>query len=68
MVVNPDDKARIKDWAAGRGLELRTDPKLRLGVRIVSRGGKRSVENSLPERLDRAWNALASDVAEQLWG
>jgi V/A-type H+-transporting ATPase subunit E len=68
VVVHPGDEERIHGWAVQKGLEIRTDPGVRLGVRIVNRGGKRSVENNLPERLDRAWSALASDVAKRLWG
>jgi V/A-type H+-transporting ATPase subunit E len=68
LVVHPADEDKIHNWAAQKGLELRTDPGLRMGVRIVNRDSKRSVENSLPERLERAWNVLASDVAKQLWG
>jgi V/A-type H+-transporting ATPase subunit E len=68
LVVHPEDEEKISNWAKQRGLELLTDPELRIGVRIVIRHGKRSVENSLGERLERAWNVLASDVARQLWG
>jgi V/A-type H+-transporting ATPase subunit E len=67
-VVHPDDEELMREWAVQRGVDLRTDPGLRLGVSIVDGSGKRSVENSLAERLERAWNALASDVAKQLWG
>jgi V/A-type H+-transporting ATPase subunit E len=66
-VVHPEDEERIRGWAAKKGLELLTDPGLRLGVRLVDSKGKRSVVNSLPERLDRAWSTLASEVAKQLW-
>jgi len=68
VFVHPDDEEKIHYWAEEKGLALRTDPGLRMGVRIANRDSKRSVENSLPERLERAWNVLASDVAEQLWG
>jgi V/A-type H+-transporting ATPase subunit E len=67
VVVHPQDKETIREWAAEKGLELRTDPAIRLGVKIVDTNGERSVENSLPERLDRAWNTLASEVAKKLW-
>ncbi len=67
VVVHPDDKERIQEWAAHKGLELRTDPGLRLGVRIEDANSKRSVENSLPERLERAWKTLSSEVAKELW-
>ncbi len=67
LVVHPDDRDKLSSWAVQKGLELRTDPKLHLGVRIVARGGQRSVENSLPERLQRAWETLASGVAQRLW-
>jgi V/A-type H+-transporting ATPase subunit E len=68
VVVHPDDKTKLSTWAIQKGLDLRTDPGLRLGVRIVARGGQRSVENSLPERLRRAWETLAPGLAQRLWG
>jgi V/A-type H+-transporting ATPase subunit E len=64
--VNPDDIEKLRDWAARKGLELRTEPDLRLGVRIANASGK-AVENTLPERLNRAWDAVVSDVAAMLW-
>jgi len=67
LVVHPDDQGKVSDWAKQRGFELRADAGLYLGVRIVARGGQRSVENSLPERLERAWETLASGVAQLLW-
>lgn len=66
VVSHPKDKQKLGDWAAARGLELKTDPELRLGVRIES-GYGRTVENTLPERLHRAWDTLASEVARRLW-
>jgi len=68
VVVHPNDKAKLRTWASRKGLDLRTDPGLHLGVRIVAHGGQRSVENSLPERLKRAWETLAPGVAQRLWG
>ena len=67
LVVHPDDAVRVRAWAEQKGLQLRTDPGLYLGVRIKARGGQRSVENSLPERLERAWETLASGVTQRLW-
>jgi len=68
VVVHPNDKAKLHAWATRKKLDLRTDPRLHLGVRIVACGGQRSVENSLPERLKRAWERVASGVAQRLWG
>jgi V/A-type H+-transporting ATPase subunit E len=68
VVVHPNDKAKLTAWATRKGLDLQTDPGLRLGVRIVAHGGQRSVVNSLPERLKRAWEMLAPGVAQRLWG
>ncbi len=68
VVVHPDDKTKLNVWAIQKKLDLRTDPGLYLGVRIVTHGGQRSVENSLPERLKRAWESVASGVAQRLWG
>ncbi len=67
LVVHPNDEGRMSGWAKQKGLQLRTDPGIRLGVRIVVLGGQRSVENSLPQRFERAWETLASGVAQRLW-
>jgi V/A-type H+-transporting ATPase subunit E len=67
LVVHPDDTVKLSAWAKQKRLELRTDSSLQLGVRIVARGGQCSVENSLPQRLQRAWETLASGVAKRLW-
>ena len=67
VIVHPSDKPLLSGWATQKGLDLRTDPGIRLGVRIVSADGKRSVENCLPGRLERAWNTLASGVEKILW-
>ena len=67
LVVHPDDNAKVSGWAEKKGLQLRIDPELRFGVRIMARGGQRSVENSLPQRVERAWETLASGVAQRLW-
>jgi len=66
LTVNPDDQEKVKNWAREQGLELQTDPHLRLGVRLVRQSGA-SVENTLPERLRRAWSTLGPEVAKILW-
>jgi V/A-type H+-transporting ATPase subunit E len=66
LVVNPDDQDMVKDWARQQGLELQTNPELRLGVRIVSQGGA-VIENTLPERLRRAWGIFAPEITGMLW-
>jgi V/A-type H+-transporting ATPase subunit E len=68
VVVNPGDAAKIEPWARARGLELRTDAALRYGVRLVAAGGKSMVQNSLPERLERAWDSLSAKAAKAIWG
>ncbi len=65
--VHPNDKDQLSVWAKQKGIELRTDPGLRLGVRITALGGQYSVENSLHERLQRGWETLASGMSRQLW-
>jgi V/A-type H+-transporting ATPase subunit E len=67
VVVNPNDTAILSGWAMQKEIEIQTDPKLRLGVRLVSRSSRRSAENSLPERLDRSWDTLSARVAQILW-
>ena len=66
VVVHPHDKENLVDWAQQKGLDLQTDPELRLGVRIVSRSGA-TVENTLPERLRRVWNTLGPGLTRLLW-
>lgn len=68
LVVNPADAPKIEAWAKGKGLELRTDPGLRYGVRLVAAGGKSMVQNSLAERLERAWDSLSAKAAKAIWG
>jgi V/A-type H+-transporting ATPase subunit E len=67
LVVNPNDSGILNDWAMQKRIEIRTDPALRFGVRLVSSSSKRSVENSLPERLDRSWDMLSARVGQILW-
>lgn len=67
VVVNPEDRQHLSDWVRARGLELRDDPGLRLGVRIETRDGRHRVVNSLPERFQRSWNRLSSGAAKILW-
>ena len=66
LVVNPDDQDKVKDWAREQGLELQSEPQLHLGVRIVSQR-RAAVENTLPERLRRAWGTLGPEVTKILW-
>ena len=66
VVVHPHDQEKLSDWARRQGLDLRKDPELHLGVRIVSRDGA-NIENTLPERLRRVWNTLGPGVTKLLW-
>jgi len=66
--VHPDDMDKLSAWAKQKGLELTTDRRLHFGVRIMATGGRYSVENTLPERLQRGWEALVSGVEQRLWG
>lgn len=67
ITVNPNDAGFVYGWATQKRIEIRTDPELRLGVRLVSSSSKRSVQNSLGERLDRSWDTLSARVAQILW-
>jgi V/A-type H+-transporting ATPase subunit E len=66
LFVNPRDAAILTDWAKQRRIDIRTDPELCFGVRLVN-SARRSVVNSLPERLDRSWDMLSARVAQMLW-
>lgn len=67
VAVHPEDQDKLSTWAKQKGLELKTDPALHFGVRIATRGAQKTVENSLPERLQRGWETLISGVAQRLW-
>lgn len=68
LASHADNLPHLEPLARERGLELRPDPALRLGIRAIGRGGKTQVENALESRLERAWDALSSRVAQVLWG
>ncbi len=67
VAVHPEDQGKLSAWAKQKGLELKTDPAVHFGVRIITRGARQTVENSLPERLQRGWETLISGVAQRLW-
>ena len=68
VAVAPEDAGHLEAWAKERGLELKTDPQIQLGVRVYSASGGTYVENTLPGRLERGWEELAARVAKVLWG
>ncbi|MBO1437566.1 V-type ATP synthase subunit E [Meiothermus sp. CFH 77666] len=68
LVLHPNHASLLADWAKSRGLELRTDPAIRDGVRLVAKGGRSFVQNALSERLERAWDALSAKAAKAIWG
>ncbi|WP_038046057.1 V-type ATP synthase subunit E [Thermus caliditerrae] len=68
LASHPENLPHLEALAQERGLELVADPSLRLGVRAVGKGGKTQVENALESRLERAWDALSTRVAQALWG
>jgi len=67
IIVSPADEARLKGWAEGKNLQIRTAPEVSLGVVAVSKGGKTQVANTLPDRLERAWETLSANVSRVLW-
>lgn len=68
LAVAPEDMPHLETWARERNLELVPEPEVRLGVRVYSKSGGTYVENTLPGRLERAWEELAARVAQVLWG
>ena len=66
VVANPADEAAVRQAMrdADVAAEVRTDPTLVAGVRVVS--GRISVENTLPSRLAALRDELASEVASAL--
>lgn len=68
LASHPENLPHLEPLARDRGLELRPDPSLRLGVRAIGQGGRTRVENALESRLERVWGALSARVAQTLWG
>ncbi len=68
VAVHPDDRGHLEAWAQSKGLLLKTEDAVGLGVRVYAAGGSTYVENTLPGRLERAWDGLAAEVANLLWG
>lgn len=68
LVVNPADAPHLEGWAKSKGLEVKTDPSVRAGVRLTSAGGKSYVENTLAERLERGWEVLSAKAVKAIWG
>ncbi len=68
IVVNPSDRGHLEGWAGAKGLEVRTDANIKLGVRLIAKGGKANVLNTLTERLERAWDELSVKASKALWG
>ncbi|MDT7920671.1 MAG: V-type ATP synthase subunit E [Meiothermus sp.] len=68
VVVNPAHASLLNEWAQSKGLQLKTDPSIRDGVRLVAVGGRAFVQNTLSERLERAWDALSAKAAKAIWG
>jgi len=68
--VSPGDAETARDAAKALGLEVdvRENPTLADGVRLVSADGRSVVENTLDGRLARARREFVSRVADVLWG
>jgi V/A-type H+/Na+-transporting ATPase subunit E len=68
VVVNPEDRDLIDAFFKKNklGIEISSDPNVVGGARVKAKGAKVSVENSLPDRLGRAREALAGEVVQVL--
>ncbi len=67
VLVNPAHAALLSGWAQSKGVQLKTDAAIQGGVRLVAEGGRAFVQNTLSERLERAWDALSAKAAKALW-
>jgi len=68
VALSPDDLPHLEAWASEKGVTLKPEEAVRLGVRVYSEKGTSYVENTLPGRLERTWETLSSRVSEILWG
>ena len=68
--VNPNDQDRAREAlnSLGWAVEVRPNPAVETGVRLVGAGGKTGVQNTLLGRLEASRDALASQVAQVLRG
>jgi V/A-type H+/Na+-transporting ATPase subunit E len=68
--VAPGDVAAVREVCRELGLDVdvRANPQVTDGVRVLSPDGRSVVENTLPSRLARARREMVSQVAEILWG
>ncbi len=68
--VNPADLNRAREALTGMNwpVEVRPNPSIETGVRLVGAGGKTGVQNTLLGRLEASRDALASQVAQVLRG
>lgn len=67
--VAPGDASVAREACRALGIEaeVREDPQVHDGVRLVSADGRSVVENTLASRLARARRELVSRVAASLW-
>lgn len=68
--VNPADLDRAREALSQLGwqVELRPSKAVETGVRLVAKGGKTGVQNTLLGRLEASREALAAQVAQVLRG
>ncbi len=69
VTVNPDDQELITAVAKklDLGAEIKTDPRLRGGIKVAAADLNVSVTNSLPERLAAVREELATDLSQLLF-
>lgn len=68
IVVNPEDRQLVEAFLSKNKLdaEIVSDPAVVGGVRVKAATANVSVENSLPDRLQRARQSVAGEVAQLL--
>ncbi len=68
--IPPGDAQAVREASRDLGVEIevRENPAVTDGVRLVSQDGRLVVENTVSSRLARARLNLVSQVAEILWG
>ncbi|MBB6098266.1 V/A-type H+-transporting ATPase subunit E [Deinobacterium chartae] len=66
--VHPDEVATAQQALLGTGLNIpvQANPAVRSGVRLVARGGRSAIANTLLGRLERTRDALAPQIAQLL--
>ncbi len=70
ILVHPEDQDLLKNLLKRKKIEakIRTDPSIKVGLKLITEEGKVEISNTLPDRLSRAEPRLVVKLRKILWG